>query len=104
MMLLVVVNVLARGVYHAIVGVYTVTGLMGAMLVSLVFAYTMLKKRHVAVTVMTSRLPQRAEAARACFAYLVSTAIFLMMGASRAACDLPPVIDTPLTVIPQDMN
>ena len=79
MMLLIVVNILSRYFYQSIVGTFEIVGLMGAVLISTVLAYTAMQNRNVAIELMVSHLPPRAQAIIDSFVYLLSIAIVSLM-------------------------
>lgn len=60
-------------------GDYEISAFMMALLIPSGLALCALKKGHIAVDVLTARLPQRMQAALNCFAYLVTLGLVCLM-------------------------
>ena len=62
MMLVVVSNVLLRAVWQSIPGTFEYVGYLGAVAIGFALAFCAVQGRHVAITVVVDRLPQRTQA------------------------------------------
>jgi TRAP-type C4-dicarboxylate transport system permease small subunit len=60
MTMVIMVNIFMRFFGESLLGTYEVVQLASVVVVSLAVVYTALKRMHIAVEILTSRLPQRA--------------------------------------------
>jgi TRAP-type C4-dicarboxylate transport system permease small subunit len=79
MMLLVGVNVLLRLFGRPIWGSFEIVGFLGAVLISFALLYTTITQSHVAVDIVMSRLPQRAQAVIGRITTFLSFGVFVVI-------------------------
>jgi TRAP-type C4-dicarboxylate transport system permease small subunit len=80
MMLLTTVDVVLRGVFNnPIAGAFEATGLLMLMVVALGLSYTQLKKGHISIELLTSRMSRRAQAIDDIFIYLICLGIYALI-------------------------
>jgi TRAP-type C4-dicarboxylate transport system permease small subunit len=79
MTLLISADVLGRMLKHPIAATYDLVGLLNGVLVAFAMAYTYAVKGHVAVELLTHRLPARARAVLAAIVSLMSGVFFAIL-------------------------
>lgn len=79
MMLLTVSNITIRIFWKPITGTYELVGLLSVVFSSFAITYTTLKHCHIAVNVLTSRLPQRAQAICNIIVSLIGVLLLFLM-------------------------
>jgi TRAP-type C4-dicarboxylate transport system permease small subunit len=79
MTLLICADVVGRMLKHPVVGTYDLVGLLNGMVVAFAMAYTYAIKGHVAVELLTLRLPPRVQAVLGAFVSLMSLFFFAIL-------------------------
>jgi len=75
-MLITVVNVILRAVYVPVGGLPVGVGFLSAIVVAFALGYTQIKRGHVAIDIVMSRFPPRAQAIIDSIIYLISMVLF----------------------------
>lgn len=78
MMLLSVLNMVLRGARHPFAGTAEVVGWLSALTTAFALGYTQLYRGHVAIDVVVTRLPQRAQAVLDFLVSLASAVLFAL--------------------------
>ena len=78
MMLVVVANILLRAVWQSIPGTFEYVGYLGAVVIGFALAFCAVQGRHVAITVVVDRLPQRTQAVIGSITGIMSVGFFVL--------------------------
>ena len=79
LMILIVVNIILRKVWHSIYGTYDYVGFITALMVAFTIGYLALQKGHIAVDLLMDRFPKRFQAIVALITNLLCLAMFSLV-------------------------
>ena len=79
LMVLVMLNIILRKVWHSIYGTYDYVGFITTLMVTFGIGYLAMKKGHIAVDLIVEKLPQRIQAIIDAFGNILSFGIFALV-------------------------